>query len=118
MNCENCAKLQTRIDELEARLGGTVRKHLPLNLPMDLADGRHLLIRGGNGKTLIARQLAPGPAILEGEEVLTAPGKDGRRVKMKCIKRTKKDATFQITGVDDKPEKSMGPEPVEAKDNE
>lgn len=70
----------------------------PVNLPLLLDDGRLLIVKRGGGKTLVARQKEKGPAITVGETVLTKPGKDGRKAVLRCVKRTKKDCTFEILG--------------------
>lgn len=70
----------------------------PANLPLPLDDGRLLIVKRGGGKTLVARQKGAPPAIIKGDTVLTRPGKDGRKAVLRCVKRTKKDCTFEILG--------------------
>lgn len=73
----------------------------PLNAMLELDDGRKVVIRYGGAKTMVCRQIAPGPALTKGEEVLTKPGKDGRKAVLKVAKRTKKDVHFDILGARD-----------------
>ena len=78
---------------------------LPLNLYLDLDDGRHLIIRGGSGQFMRCRQKAEGAAapIKVGETVRTIPGRDGRKAVLEVVKRTKKDVFFEILGSEGEP---------------
>lgn len=77
----------------------TVRRHLPKNLVMRLEDGRTLLVRSGKGDYLTARQKGQGSPIHVGETVESKPVKDGSKVVLEALSRTKKDIKFRILGI-------------------
>jgi len=96
-------------------------KHgLPLNVPLQLDDGRMLLVRRGNGQTIVCRQIGKKdekPVILqEGDTVATVAGRDGRKAVLHVEKRTRKDVHFKILGSVDGAGKPVGP--TEAKTTE
>ena len=77
-----------------------VGRRLPLNLPLELADGRILLVRKGGGKHMVARQKQArrSDPIEIGEVVETVPDKGSTRALLKAVRRTKKDIHFEILG--------------------
>lgn len=75
--------------------------YLPLNLYLDLDDGRSLVIRSGLGQHMRCRRKAAteGAKPIEvGEIVRTVPGRNGRKAVLEAVKRTKKDIFFEILG--------------------
>jgi hypothetical protein len=77
-----------------------LQRRLPLNIPLELVDGRMLIIKNGSGKEMTARQKQARrsePIHLD-EIVRVVPGKTGRGVLLRAINRTKKDIRFEILG--------------------
>lgn len=97
-----------RIVDIEAKPRS---KLVPLNLALDLDDGRRLIVKSGGGPKLIARQKVPGPALTVGETVKTVPGKDGRKAVMRVTGHKGKDYVFTILGSEG-PEKNLGEQPT------
>lgn len=91
---EEVARLREEVKKkvIPKKIGG-----LPFNLPLELEDGRVLLIRKRKGTLLEARQKS-GRALEMHEIVRTVPGMDGRKAVLRAIRRTKKNLYFRILG--------------------
>ena len=75
----------------------TARKFVPLNLKLELDDGRILIVkRGISGTRMKCRQIGHGPVIREGEVIKTAENKEGVQVSLVAEKRTKKDLYLKV----------------------
>lgn len=89
-------------DKLHVIRPGRHNRAPALNLPLKLDDGRLVLIRHGNGQTMICRpKVAAGAPLMTfavGDHVLTAAGRDGRKALLQVSKTTRKDVWFRIVG--------------------
>jgi hypothetical protein len=73
----------------------------PLNLPIELDDGRLIIVKSGSGKQMTARQVTAknNEPIQPGDVVLATAGVlDGSKAVFQALSRTKKDIRFQILG--------------------